>query len=86
MQISLSNAQLTVPDDVTILLADDNWGNLMAVLPWGDNHTAGGGIYYRTCRSMHGATRPDTQTSTTWATPATTNGSILRHLPKCGNR
>ncbi|ORY28970.1 hypothetical protein BCR39DRAFT_533377 [Naematelia encephala] len=37
---------LTVPDDVTILLADDNWGNLMAVLPWGDNHTAGGGIYY----------------------------------------
>jgi hypothetical protein len=28
------------------LLAEDNWGNLIAVLPWGDNHTAGGGIYY----------------------------------------
>ena len=28
------------------LLAEDNWGNLVAVLPWGDNHTAGGGIYY----------------------------------------
>ena len=27
-------------------MAEDNWGNLVAVLPWGDNHTAGGGIYY----------------------------------------
>jgi hypothetical protein len=34
-------------DPVVIeLLAEDNWGNLVAVLPWGDNHTAGGGIYY----------------------------------------
>jgi hypothetical protein len=51
---------MTVPDDgrflvgrichadklVIELLAEDNWGNLVAVLPWGDNHTAGGGIYY----------------------------------------
>ena len=30
---------------VTPLLADDNWGNLMAVMP--DNqHPGGGGIYY----------------------------------------
>jgi hypothetical protein len=31
---------------VTVLLADDNWGNLMAVMPWGSNHSAGGGVYY----------------------------------------
>ena len=30
---------------VTPLLADDNWGNLMAVMP-DKNHQAGGGIYY----------------------------------------
>lgn len=30
---------------VTPLLADDNWGNLMAVLP-DKTHEAGGGIYY----------------------------------------
>jgi hypothetical protein len=37
---------LDVPDDVTIMLADDNWGNIMGVLPWGSDHKAGGGIYY----------------------------------------
>jgi hypothetical protein len=37
---------LTVPDEVSIMLADDNWGNLLAVLPSGSNHSAGGGIYY----------------------------------------
>lgn len=37
---------MTIPDDVTPLLADDNWGNLMAVMPPGSNHTAGGGVYY----------------------------------------
>jgi hypothetical protein len=30
---------------VTPLLADDNWGNLMAVVPKG-THPAGGGVYY----------------------------------------
>ena len=30
---------------VTPLLADDNWGNLMAVMP-DKTHQAGGGIYY----------------------------------------
>jgi hypothetical protein len=28
------------------LLSDDNWGNLMGVMDWGSNHSAGGGIYY----------------------------------------
>ena len=36
---------LEVPDNVTPLLSDDNWGNLMAVMPDG-KHKAGGGIYY----------------------------------------
>ncbi|ORX34409.1 hypothetical protein BD324DRAFT_635737 [Kockovaella imperatae] len=36
---------LQVPENVTPLLSDDNWGNLMAIMPEGD-HKAGGGIYY----------------------------------------
>jgi hypothetical protein len=61
---------MSVPDDGTLisglyrtciliiavieLLAEDNWGNLVAVLPWGDNHTAGGGIYYHAdCECIH---------------------------------
>lgn len=31
---------------VTPLLADDNWGNLMAVLPEDTEYKSGGGIYY----------------------------------------
>jgi hypothetical protein len=31
---------------VTPLLADDNWGNLMAVMPEDRDHSAGGGVYY----------------------------------------
>lgn len=31
---------------VTPLLSDDNWGNLMAVLPEGKEYPSGGGIYY----------------------------------------
>ena len=38
--------QLQVPDDVSILFADDNWGNIMSVLPSGKEHKAGAGIYY----------------------------------------
>ncbi|KAL7425257.1 hypothetical protein Q5752_000945 [Cryptotrichosporon argae] len=37
---------LEVPDEVTALLCDDNWGNLMAVLPAGRVSSGGGGIYY----------------------------------------
>ena len=37
---------LKVPQDVTPLLSDDNWGNLMAIMPEGKGHKAGGGIYY----------------------------------------
>ncbi len=32
---------LQVPDDIIVLLADDNWGNLMATLPAGDSHMGG---------------------------------------------
>jgi len=51
--------QLKVPEDgkaaevdcivlmtVTILFADDNWGNIVTVLPPGDTHAAGAGLYY----------------------------------------
>jgi hypothetical protein len=39
---------------VTALLAEDNWGNLVAVMPWGSNHSAGGGIYYHAdCECQH---------------------------------
>ncbi|BEJ01309.1 hypothetical protein CcaverHIS631_0511660 [Cutaneotrichosporon cavernicola] len=37
---------LEVPDEVTPLLSDDNWGNLMAVLPEDKEYKSGGGIYY----------------------------------------
>ncbi|BEJ10592.1 hypothetical protein CspHIS471_0100140 [Cutaneotrichosporon sp. HIS471] len=37
---------LEVPDEVTPLLSDDNWGNLMAVLPEEKEYKSGGGIYY----------------------------------------
>ncbi len=38
---------------VTPLLGDDNWGNLMAVMPEGKDHPAGGGIYYHAdCESF----------------------------------
>ncbi|WVR07937.1 hypothetical protein IAU60_004980 [Kwoniella sp. DSM 27419] len=38
---------LEVPDDVTVLFADDNYGNLMSVLPEDkQGHKAGAGIYY----------------------------------------
>ncbi|OCF34376.1 hypothetical protein I317_06529 [Kwoniella heveanensis CBS 569] len=38
---------LEVPDDVTVLFADDNYGNLMSVLPSDrQDHKAGAGIYY----------------------------------------
>lgn len=39
-------SQLKVPEDVTVLFADDNWGNIMTVLPPEKPHKAGGGIYY----------------------------------------
>ncbi|WVF70255.1 hypothetical protein IAT40_005044 [Kwoniella sp. CBS 6097] len=37
---------LQVPEDVTVLFADDNWGNLMSVINPDKPHKAGGGIYY----------------------------------------
>lgn len=37
---------MDVPQDVTILFGDDNWGNLQAVLDPKKPHKAGGGIYY----------------------------------------
>jgi hypothetical protein len=41
---------------VTPLLADDNWGNLMAVMP-NDEHSAGGGVYYHVdCKFIAAAT------------------------------
>ncbi len=48
---------------VTPLLADDNWGNLMAVLP--KAHEAGGGIYYHadcTCSLLPSPHHPVTST------------------------
>jgi hypothetical protein len=39
-------------DSVTALLADDNWGNLMAVLPDDRRKPKAGGIYYHAdCKS-----------------------------------
>jgi hypothetical protein len=41
---------------VTPLLSDDNWGNLMAVLPEGKEYPSGGGIYYHAdCEPGHHA-------------------------------
>ncbi|WP_267291332.1 glycosyl hydrolase 115 family protein [Parachryseolinea silvisoli] len=38
---------MRVPDDITLLLCDDNWGNLRKLPPVGDSLRAGGyGIYY----------------------------------------
>ncbi|WWD20430.1 hypothetical protein CI109_104906 [Kwoniella shandongensis] len=38
---------LEVPEDVTVLFADDNWGNINSVLPpERQGHKAGAGIYY----------------------------------------
>jgi hypothetical protein len=38
---------MTVPDDVTLLLCDDNWGNIRKLPKLGDKPRAGGyGIYY----------------------------------------
>ena len=31
---------------VTILFADDNYGNIMSVKPWDMDHKGGAGIYY----------------------------------------
>ncbi len=41
------NAGMRVPDDVTLLWAEDNWGNLRRVPAAGErNRTGGAGIYY----------------------------------------
>jgi hypothetical protein len=37
---------LKVPEDIMILFADDNYGNIMAVNPPDDPHPAGAGIYH----------------------------------------
>ena len=38
---------MTVPDDITLLLCDDNWGNVRKLPKLGDKPRAGGyGIYY----------------------------------------
>jgi len=45
---------LHVPPEVTPILADDNWGNLMAVLPNDTEYKSGGGIYYHAdCECYH---------------------------------
>jgi hypothetical protein len=51
---------MRVPDDVTLLWADDNWGNIRR-LPTPPSGSAR-------------AARASTTTSTTWAVPATTSG------------
>ena len=40
------------------MLADDNWGNLMAVVPKG-KHPAGGGVYYHVDCECGDLARPD---------------------------
>ena len=41
-------AGLTVPDDVILLWADDNWGNVRRLpLSAERNRTGGAGVYYR---------------------------------------
>ncbi|GFZ44409.1 LOW QUALITY PROTEIN: hypothetical protein JCM24511_02131 [Saitozyma sp. JCM 24511] len=37
---------MEIPDDVSILFSDDNWGNLMSVLPPSKSHKGGAGLYY----------------------------------------
>ena len=44
--------QLKVPDDITILFTDDNYGNLVTVQPPDKAHPAGAGMYYHVdCKS-----------------------------------
>jgi len=40
------DAGMRVPDDVTLLFSDDNWGNLRRVPRLGDKRAGGYGIYY----------------------------------------
>ncbi len=37
---------MQVPDDVTLLFADDNWGNIRRLPPIGEHRTGGAGVYY----------------------------------------
>ncbi len=37
---------MRVPDDVTLLLCDDNWGNIRKLPKKGEQHSGGYGIYY----------------------------------------
>ncbi|MET4895890.1 glycosyl hydrolase 115 family protein [Sphingomonadaceae bacterium jetA1] len=37
---------MRVPDDVTLLFADDNWGNIRRLPPPGDRRAGGAGVYY----------------------------------------
>jgi hypothetical protein len=49
-----NSSQLQVPEDVSILFADDNYGNIMTVLPPDKPHKAGAGIYYHVdCLLFH---------------------------------
>jgi hypothetical protein len=46
--------QLEVPDDITILFTDDNYGNLVTVQDPEKSHPAGAGMYYHVdCTSSH---------------------------------
>ncbi|MBE5316509.1 MAG: glycosyl hydrolase 115 family protein [Xanthomonadales bacterium] len=40
------DAGMRVPDDVTLLFADDNWGNLRRLPPPGSTRAGGYGVYY----------------------------------------
>jgi hypothetical protein len=40
------DAGMRVPDDVTLLFSDDNWGNLRRLVPLGTHRAGGSGIYY----------------------------------------
>ena len=37
---------MQVPDDVTLLFADDNWGNIRRLPPIGEHRAGGAGVYY----------------------------------------
>ncbi|MDR6115623.1 MULTISPECIES: glycosyl hydrolase 115 family protein [unclassified Sphingomonas] len=37
---------MRVPDDVTLLFADDNWGNIRRLPPIGETRVGGSGVYY----------------------------------------
>ncbi|WP_230482900.1 glycosyl hydrolase 115 family protein [Sphingomonas sp. Leaf21] len=37
---------MRVPDDVTLLFADDNWGNIRRLPPLGEHRAGGAGVYY----------------------------------------